>query len=400
MTSPREWWRRAAAAAKDKGSLCMTRMASVRHHHHCPRRGGREVDATVIRATSHDERSVDYKSAGRVFAWARAAPTSFLDPLMWSLAHRAARTHSWAVALKSLLLAHGLLLCSEDAPPSARLGRLPFDLSDFRDRSSSSGFSAFIRAYFRFLDHRSLFSAHNKPVKDATLTTSPTAKPGDEEDTESDADLAELERLQTLLDLLLQVRPYADGMGVGLVLEAMDCVMIEILEIYSSICNGVAHFLVDILGHDSSKPVHNRRSEARRRRGEIGMRVLRRASGQSSQLSAYLDLCRTLGVISPAEIAAVQSIPDEDIADLEQLLLGGVPKEEQEEKELGRAESRSGTVITERWVVFDEEVEGHSGNPILGQRPERSRPSSSWVPTEDNGRAGVPLWNRNLIELI
>ena len=127
------------------------------------------------------------------------------------------------------------------------------------------------------------------------------------------------------------------------------------------------------------------------------MRVLRRASAQSSQLSAYLDLCRTLGVISPAEIAAVQSIPDEDIANLEQLLLGGVPKEEQEEKELGRAESRSGTVITERWVVFDEEVEGHSGNPILSQRPERSRPSSSWVPTEDNGRAGVPLWNTNLI---
>ena len=97
---------------------------------------------------------------------------------------------------------------------------------------------------------------------------------------------------------------------------------------------------------------------------------------------------------------SARDTPHHDVAEGVVAPSGGVPKEEQEEKELGRAESRSGTVITERWVVFDEEVEGHSGNPILSQRPERSRPSSSWVPTEDNGRAGVPLWNTNLTELI
>ncbi|WOL06617.1 PHD finger protein PERSISTENT TAPETAL CELL 1 [Canna indica] len=353
MTTPREWWRRAAAAAKDKRSLCMTRMASVHRHHHGGSGGDlqrQEVDMAVIRATSHDEQSVDYKSAERVLEWARAAPSSFLDRVMWSLAHRTARTRSWAVALKSLLLAHGLLICSDDGPLTARIGRLPFDLSDFRDRTSS-GFSAFIRAYFRFLDQRSLFASHKKLLQVAT--------------SDSDADLTDLEHLQTLLDLLLQVRPYADGMEVELVLEAMDCVMIEIFEVHRSICNGIAHFLADALSQGSSKTTCNQASDARRRRGALAMRVLRRAAAQSSQLSAYLDLCRSLGVLEASELPAVQSIPEEDLADIERLLLGCAEEEESggAEREEGGGD-HSGTVITERWVAFeDEEDQGHSRLP-------------------------------------
>ena len=59
----------------------------------------------MIRATGHDERSVDYGSASRVFALARASPPA-LQPLMWALARRAGRTRCWAVALKALMLAH------------------------------------------------------------------------------------------------------------------------------------------------------------------------------------------------------------------------------------------------------------------------------------------------------
>jgi hypothetical protein len=34
----------------------------------------------------------------------------------------------------------------------------------------------------------------------------------------------------------------------GLILEAMDCVVIEIFEVYSQICTGIARFLVVVLG--------------------------------------------------------------------------------------------------------------------------------------------------------
>ena len=64
MTSTRQWWRRATAVAKDKWSICVTRAMGARHLY----RRSPEMEAAVIRATSHDERSVDYKNAGRVFA--------------------------------------------------------------------------------------------------------------------------------------------------------------------------------------------------------------------------------------------------------------------------------------------------------------------------------------------
>ena len=103
MTNARQWWRRAAAAVKDRRSLCLTRVAALR----APGAGAAaalrspELEAAVIRATGHDERSVDYGSASRVFALARASPPA-LQPLMWALARRAGRTRCWAVALKAL----------------------------------------------------------------------------------------------------------------------------------------------------------------------------------------------------------------------------------------------------------------------------------------------------------
>ncbi|CAD6341615.1 unnamed protein product [Miscanthus lutarioriparius] len=124
MTTARQWWQRATAAVKDRRSLYLTRVAALR-----PRPAAAaavlrspELESAVIRATSHDERSVDYGSAARVLALARASPPA-LQPLMWALARRAGRTRCWAVALKALMLAHGLLLRSDAAPRAARHAR-------------------------------------------------------------------------------------------------------------------------------------------------------------------------------------------------------------------------------------------------------------------------------------
>ncbi|KAG6509072.1 putative clathrin assembly protein At1g25240 [Zingiber officinale] len=379
MAPPKAWWRRAAGVAKDAQSLCLTRIVTGRRRH----RGGPEIEAAIIRATSHDDRSMDYKSAGRVFAWARAAPSSFLGPVMWSLSRRASRTRSWVVALKSLLLAHGLLLCSDDAPPPDRLGRLHFDLSDFSDRSSPSGFSAFVRAYFRFLDQRSVFSIRTPNKHDS-------GQEEDETNSAADADLEELKRLQTLLNLLMQIRPYADGMEVSLILEAMDCVVIEIFDVYSNICDGISRFLIGVRGSSV------RSLESRKRRGEIGMRMLRRAAEQSLQLSSYFDLCRTLRLLNTADLPPVQSIPDEDMSALERLLLGVSPEEEKEggeaEEDAEAEEGRSGTVITQRWVVFDDSERWANSGKVS------SPPPISWALAVNAGASAALMGD--LIELI
>ncbi|RCV31446.1 hypothetical protein SEVIR_6G184300v4 [Setaria viridis] len=380
MTTPRQWWRRAAAAVKDRRSLYLTRVAALRpaaSSGFAAALRSPELEAAVIRATSHDERSVDYGSAARVFALARASPPS-LQPLMWALARRAGRTRCWAVALKALMLAHGLLLRSDLAPRAARLGRVPFDLADFRDRSSppsrSSGFSAFVRAYFRFLDTRSLFAAQELD----------DAGGGSGSDDDEDARLDRVTKQQHLLDLLMQIRPYGDGMEQGLILEAMDCVVIEIFEVYSQVCTGIARFLVAVLGSAPTPPPRRpgeTMAEARRRRGAQGMRVLRKAAEQSAQLSSYFELCRGLGVLNAAEFPAVERVPDDDIRDLEKLIMSHVVEEgsrvlEKEAKALVAVEEKneakalvaveetglaSRTVVTKEWVVFDDDDNAAAG---------------------------------------
>uniref|UniRef100_A0A0E0IKN6 F-box domain-containing protein n=1 Tax=Oryza nivara TaxID=4536 RepID=A0A0E0IKN6_ORYNI len=167
----------------------------------------------------------------------------------------------------------------------ARAARTADALADFRDRSAPRGkspaFSAFVRAYFRFLNYRSLLAA--------------------EEDIAGDGDdhcVARLERitkLQFLLELLLQIRPYCDGMEVPLVLEAMDCALIEILQVYGEICTGVARFLVGV-------PAPTTRPRQTKSTAVAGIKVLRKAAEKSAQLSSYFELCRSLGVVNVREL--------------------------------------------------------------------------------------------------
>ncbi|XP_062198771.1 putative clathrin assembly protein At1g25240 [Phragmites australis] len=389
MASVRQWWRRAAAALKDRRSLLLARVR--------PRRAGswhkRELEAAVIRATSHEDRGMDYRSAARVFAWARTSP-SFLRPVMWALARRARRTRCWVVALKALMIAHGLLLRSGLAPPAASAGRVPFELADFRDRSSSRvksvAFSAFVRAYFRFLDYRSLFAAQEDID-------------GDDTGCSSDYQTAWLDRIakqQFLLELLLQIRPYGDGIEVALVLEAMDCALIEIFRVYGQICTGIARFLVSGVP-GPAKPWMRKAVAA------AVVRMLWRAAEQSAQLASYFELCRGLGVVNARRVpAAFVRVTNEDVRALERILMGDAQDEtkddEQGEKSApvdvkgtGSASTITAAVATE-WVAFDEE------KPIAGagacSAGSEGRVASHWNPF-----VVAPLDVReggNLIELL
>ncbi|KAL6656113.1 hypothetical protein ACP70R_006939 [Stipagrostis hirtigluma subsp. patula] len=383
MTSLRQWWRRAAAAFKDRRSLLLARLRPRRapwHH--------RELEATVIRATSHEDRWMDYRSAARVFAWARTSP-SYLRPVMLALARRARRTRCWVVALKALMVAHGVLLRS--GLPPARAGRLPFVLADFRDRSSSSpaksvAFSAFVRAYFRFLDQRSILAAQE--VVDAGDADYRSAR------------LERIRKMQLLLELLLQIRPYADGMEVPLVLEAMDCALVEIFHVYGEICTGIAWFLVSGVPGPAKPPL--RKADA-----AAGVRVLWRAAEQSARLSSYFELCRGLGVVNARRLPpAFVRVSDEDARHLERILMGDAEQDDAsgEAKAEGAAPAEAkkdagsaptATVVTTEWVAFDEEKPS-AGAVACGGGAE-GRVGSHWNPF-----VAAPLDVReggNLIEL-
>lgn len=322
-------WMRATGALKDQKSLLVANL-SPRKSHRNP-----NLESAIIKATSHNEYCVDYKNTQRVFSWIRASPVS-MKPLIWALTTRIDKTQSWVVALKGLMLMHGIFCCK--TPAVLRIGRLPFDLSNFTDGHSKPnkmwGFNSFIRSYYCFLDQRSSLlydQSQRKQTEDPLLQ-----------------DLYKLKNLQSLLDLLLQIKPLANNMRHGLILEAMDCVIIEIFDIYSRICNGIARILLRI--YTIGKP-----------EASIALKILQKAMTQGEDLALYFEFCREFGVFNAMEVPKVAHIPEEDIRDLERIINGVSDDHSNNEKDIAaivedKKQSKLKTVITEKWEVFDEEM--------------------------------------------
>ncbi|KAK3130196.1 hypothetical protein QOZ80_6BG0490270 [Eleusine coracana subsp. coracana] len=394
-TSLRQWWRRAVAAFKDRRSLLLARL---RPRKKAPRQH-RAVEAAVIRATSHEDRWMDNRAAARVFAWARAP--SARPIIVRELARRARRTRCWAVALKALMVAHGLLILR---PAHAQFQFQ--ELAGFRDRSSSPAFSAFVRAYYRFLDCRSLFVAARDEVGIDVNRSS-------DDYYRMTRQLDRITRLQLLLDLLLQIRPCADGMDVPLVLEAMECALIEVFQLYGEICAGVTRFLVSGVPDGGALPAAKPRMS--KAVASAGVKMLWRAAEQSEQLSSYLELCRGLGVVNARRLpaAAFDRLRREDVRILERVIMDDVREDDDavtDDKPEGEASAAPvdvkgdstvaaalpTTVVTTEWVAFGEEELG-GGGAVSCAGPSEDRVGSHWNPF-----VAAPLDVResgNLIEL-
>ncbi|KAD1982851.1 hypothetical protein E3N88_42071 [Mikania micrantha] len=182
----------------------------------------------------------------------------------------------------------------------------PFDLSSFKDRNPNLyHHEAFIRAYYRYLNAKaSLMSHHIKEKKEGRLRKGIKEKPKQSSMTQ---DLVWLENLQGLLDMLLEIKPQRDNMMNVLVLEAMDCIVIEIFDIYRRICKGIATIFVRIYSIEKPK-------------AQIALLIMKKAAVQADKLSRYVDFCMDFGVIKASETPKIVHIHEQDIRALEQLI--------------------------------------------------------------------------------
>lgn len=345
-------WKRAAGVLKDQNSILAATFSRRTSYQNS------DLETAIIKATSHNESYVDYKNAQRVFAWIRMSPVS-LKPLIWALTIRMEKTQSWVVAIKGLMLIHGVFCCK--TPAVQRIGRLPFDLSNFTDGHSKPskmwGFNAFVRTYFAFLDQRSTLL-----YKQSKQTEEPMV-----------AELINLENWITLLDMLLQIKPLANNMKQGLILEAMDCVIIEIYDVYSRICDGIARVLSGIYS-------------AGKLEATMALRVLQKATTQGEALDLYFAFCRDFGVFNAMEVPKVTQIPEADIEDLKRIInevsernnvdyvspqkenkddyddKAIVVREDVALVEEQESKSRLKTIITDKWVVFEDDLKVSQGN--------------------------------------
>ncbi|KAG4206106.1 hypothetical protein ERO13_A04G143700v2 [Gossypium hirsutum] len=333
-------WKKVTGIIKDKNSIVWANFSGKSSFRNP------DLEISIIKATSHDEYHIDKRNAQIVFSWIRASPIS-LRPLVWALSRRMEKTRSWVVAVKGLMLMHGVFYCK--VPAVEKMGRLPFDLSSFTDGHTTSGktwgFNAFVREYYAFLDQQALVLTEKDNRK--SDERSPMAQ-----------QLSKLQKLQYLLDMLLQVKPRAENMKLPLILEAMDCIIIEIYDVYSRICTEITKVLLNI--YSVKKP-----------EAATALKVLQKAMTQGEELSLFFESCKEFGVMNANEFPTVAQIPKEEVEELERIVNGASDmtmttyedsvgdysiEENDETAAIVEHKEALKTVITDKWVVFDENL--------------------------------------------
>ncbi|XP_071714339.1 putative clathrin assembly protein At1g25240 [Rutidosis leptorrhynchoides] len=287
--------KRASDALKDASSLFIVNW-TPRSPYRNP-----DIEAAIIKATSHDNSRIDYSSAQRIFAWIRVS-SHYIRPILSALSTRMAKTRNWTVALKGLMLLHGILSCR--VPAVQKIGPLPFDFSNFKDwNPNSCHHEAFVRAYYTYL-HKKVSFMYQQDEKTGSLRKGIIQKP---KQSPLMNNLGLLQNLQCLLDMLLEIKPRREKLMNVLVLEAMDCIVIEIYDIYSRICNGIASVLIRLYSIEKTEAV-------------TAFSVLQKAAAQADVLSRYIELCRVFGVAKASESPKIVHIHKDDIHALEHII--------------------------------------------------------------------------------
>ncbi|KAK1439353.1 hypothetical protein QVD17_05169 [Tagetes erecta] len=375
-------WKRASGALKDRTSILkasITSRSMLRNPN---------IETAIIKATTHDESTLDYRSNQHVFTWVRISDDC-LYRVLWVLFRRIKRTRSWVVALKGLMLLHGVFSCK--VPGIQEIGQLPFDLLNLKEKHTKHGqmqmsdLNTFIHAYYAFLDQKSCFILlHSQEQKKRQVALTQDETNGEEKQKLVTQDLIWLQKLQGLLDALLRIQPKSSHTINMLVLEAMDCIMIEIYDIYSRISMGIGTLLMAVYSAGKDEAI-------------MVLPILQKAKVHHDQVSMLFELCREIGVSNTSECPKMEQIPEEVIQELKDIINGdseqprteNFPKEEVKSvivvanQNLIKTDDHNSsisslkTIITDEWEVFEEQKKS---NPELFSPPAKNKSRSDPLP--------------------
>lgn len=207
-------------------------------------------------------------------------------------------------------------------------------------------------------------------------------------------DLVLLEKLQTLLDMLLNIRPLSYSTIVPLILEAMDCVVTEIFDVYSRIRLGIARVLsrINVIGKVEAT---------------LALKIMKKANIQGVELSQYFEFNRDIGVRNAEICPIVDQIPNEEIKELEEIINGGPSDSSEKIDEINQhiviyeqkeSETKLKTIITNRWETFDEEHGADDSSAIVNFKS-RINPFEDYSELT-NSTNNVPVKPQELPDLI
>ncbi|URD95398.1 ENTH [Musa troglodytarum] len=243
----------------------------------------KELDVAIVKATNHVEQLVKEKHIRTIFdAISASRPRADVTYCINALAKRLAKTHNWAVALKTLIVLHRAL---REVDPTFREELITYtktrgfmlNLSHFKDDSSPSAwdYSSWVRTYALYLEER--LECFRKLKYDIETERSRTSE------AETIELLEHLPALQQLLFRLLGCQPEGAAMYNNVIRYALSIVASENVKIYSSINSGTVNLVdkfFEMPRHDAVRAIE----------------IYKKTGNQAERLSEFYEICKGLEV--------------------------------------------------------------------------------------------------------
>ncbi|CAI9098615.1 OLC1v1035294C1 [Oldenlandia corymbosa var. corymbosa] len=284
-TAPQNF-RKALGALKDSTTVGMAIVNSE----------NKDMDVAIVKATKHDEVIPKEKHVRKILlSLSSASPRADVAYCIHALARRLYKTHTWTVALKTLIVIHRGLR-EVDATFQQELisyndsrGHL-LSLSHFKDDSTPRAWecSSWVRCYALYLEEslecfRSLKFNIQKDYSKSKVVASPDL-------------LEQLPRLQQLLFRLLDCQPSGGAQYNFLIQYALSIVAAESVKLYVTITDGIVN-LVD-------KFFEMQRHDAIR-----ALEIYKKAGKQAEQLSEFFEFCRNFEFGRGQKYARIEQAP-------------------------------------------------------------------------------------------
>ncbi|KAJ0989856.1 hypothetical protein J5N97_008212 [Dioscorea zingiberensis] len=265
----------------------------------------KDLDVAIVKATNHVEELAKEKHIRTIFdAVSATRPRADVAYCINALAKRLAKTHNWAVAIKTLIVIHRAL---REVDPTFREELINYtrsrghmlNLSHFKDDSSPNAwdYSAWVRTYALYLEERlECFRVLKYDVEIEHCRTS-------ELDT---IDLLEhLPALQQLLFRLISCQPEGAAEYNNVVRFALSIVAGESIKIYSAINAGTLNLVdkfFDMQRHDALR----------------SLEIYRKAGHQAERLSEFYEICKGLDLGRGQKFVKIEQPPASFIGAMEE----------------------------------------------------------------------------------